>query len=100
MSKRIVRRDPVRSAIPTQPTLDEQAHIRLHDHVQRLRLILPVISVLTIALRKQKADLDDDIASVHRHASDPLDVEIDKLEALLEALNARRASGDSPSRPS
>jgi hypothetical protein len=31
---------------------------------------------------------------LHQHASDPLDIEIDKIEALLESLAAaRRAKG-------
>jgi len=76
-----------------QLNLDEQRPIRLRDHLQRLRLILPVISVSVLALRAQNAELDEDIASVlHRNASDPLDVEIEKIEALLESLAfARRA---------
>ena len=76
---------------PTQLSLDEQLPIHLQQHLQRLRLILPVISVTVLALRRQNAELDEDIASVlHQHASDPLDVEIDKIEALLELLAATR----------
>jgi hypothetical protein len=72
---------------PTQPTLDEQLPIRLQDHLQRLRLILPVISVSVLALRRQGAELDEEIATVLlRHASDPLDVEIAKIEVLLDTL--------------
>jgi hypothetical protein len=78
---------------PFQLTLDEQFPIRLRDHLQRLRLILPVISVTVMALRRQNAELDEDIASVlHQHACDPLDVEIDKIEALIESLAAARRS--------
>ena len=76
---------------PSQLTLDEQLPIRLRDHLQRLRLILPVISVTVMALRRQNAELDEDIASVlHQHAGNPLDVEIDKIEALLGSLAAAR----------
>ena len=86
---------PAYTLPPTQLPLDEQLPIRLQQHLQQLRLILPVISVTVLALRRQNAELDEDIASVlHQHASDPLDVEIDKLEALLESLAvARRAKG-------
>ena len=42
-----------------------------------------------LALRRQNADLDEEIATVlRRHASDPLDVEIAKIEVLLETLAA------------
>jgi len=73
-------------------TLDERRTRRaLREHVQRLQLILPVISVSVMALRQQRAELDEDIASVlHRHASDPLDAEIEKVEALLASLNPNR----------
>jgi hypothetical protein len=44
-----------------------------------------------MALRRQDAELDEDIASVlHQHACNPLDTEIDKIEALLESLGAAR----------
>lgn len=44
-----------------------------------------------LALKAQGADLDEDVASVlHRHAIDPLDVEIDKIDALLESLATAR----------
>jgi hypothetical protein len=87
--------NPADTVPPTRPTLDEQLPIRLQDHLQRLRLILPVISVSVLALKRQNAELDEDIATVlHLHASNPLDVEIDKIEALLESLaSARRAKG-------
>jgi hypothetical protein len=64
----------------------------VREHVQRLKLIVPVISVSVMALRRQNAELDEDIASVlHLHACDSLDMEIDKLEALLASLAAPRA---------
>ena len=101
MARKSVIANAVHTVPPVRPTLDEQVHIRLHDHVQRLRLILPVISVSIIALRKQNADLDEDIASIlHRHTSDPLDAAIDAIEVLLETLNAQRATGSRPPRSS
>jgi hypothetical protein len=75
--------------LPSHLTLDEQLPIRLQDHLQRLRLILPVISVSVLALKRQHAELDEEIATVLlRHASDPLDVEIAKIEVLLDTLAA------------
>jgi hypothetical protein len=85
----------------SQLTLDEQLPIRLHRHVQRLQDILPVISVAVLALRQQHAELDEDIALVlSRHASDPLDVEIDQLEALLSTMEAQRTVRGDPPRSS
>jgi hypothetical protein len=74
----------------TPPTVDDQLPIRLHRHVQRLQLILPVISVAVLALRHQNAELDEGIALVLSHnACDLLNVEIDQLEVLLAALSAK-----------
>jgi hypothetical protein len=75
----------------TPLNLDEQLPIRLRDHMQRLKLILPVISVSVIALHHQNAELDHDIATIlDQHASEPLDLEIENLEALLASLAAKR----------
>ena len=83
---------PAAKLPPIHSTLDDQLPIRLREHVQRLKLIIPVISVSILALKAQNAELDEDIASVlHLHASSPLDLEIDELEALLESLAAQRA---------
>lgn len=57
------------SADPTvhaQLTLYEQLPIRLHRHAQRLQLILPVISVAVLALRRQNAELDEELRVIHR----------------------------------
>lgn len=79
------------SAAPL-PSLDDQIPFRLREHVRRLKRIVPVISVSVLALRAQNADLDGDVAEVlHHQASQPLDMEIEELEALLESLVARRA---------
>jgi hypothetical protein len=77
----------------TPPTVDEQLPIRLRRLAQRLQLILPVISVAVLALRHQNAELDADIALVlSRNACDPLNIEIDQLEALLATLGAKGAA--------
>lgn len=85
------------SADPTahaQLTVDEKVPIRLHHHVQRLQLILPVISVAVLALRRQSAELDEDIALVlSRHACDPLNVELDQLEELVDSMRASCTGG-------
>ena len=92
MSDEISRRIPARTVTPTTATLDEQIPIRLRDHVQRLRLIVPVLSVSVLALKRQAAELDDDIASVlHLHALGPLDHELEQLDELLESIAAARS---------
>jgi hypothetical protein len=64
----------------------------LRDAVQRLKRIIPTLTVSILALRNQGAELDDDIATViDLHASAPLDVLIDELEVLLESIAAQRA---------
>src|SRR5690349_10263193 len=56
----------------------------LLDHIDRLRLILPVIGVSVMALNRQDAESDTDIAFVlHEHACEPLDREIERIESLL-----------------
>ena len=83
---------PAHTVSPLHPTLDDQLPLRLREHVQRLKLIIPVISVSVLALRRQNAELDEDIASVlHLHASGPLDAEVDELEAVLQSLASERA---------
>ena len=86
-----LRGNPADETVHTQPACDEQLHIRLHRHVQRLQLIVPVISVAVLALRQQNAELDEDIALVlSRNASDPLTVEIEQLESLLDTMGVQR----------
>lgn len=47
-----ISRGPAAHTVPLpNPTLDEQLPIRLRTHMQRLRLILPVVSVTVLALR-------------------------------------------------
>ena len=56
----------------------------LLDHIDRLRLILPVISVSVMALHRRDAESDTDIAFVlHEHACEPLNSEIERIESLL-----------------
>ena len=77
--------------LPPQPNLDDQLHIRLRDHLHRLKLIRPAISVAVMALHSQNAELDHDIATVLDHfASEALDSEIDELEAVLASLATAR----------
>jgi hypothetical protein len=62
-----------------------QLHVR--EHLRKLRLILPVISVSVLALHRQNAELDHDIATVlDRYACEPLDFEIEHLESILGSL--------------
>jgi len=91
MFRDLPRGNPAHTVTPLHPTLDEQLPAHLREHMRRLRLILPVISVTVMALRAQNAELDEDIASVlHQYACDPLDLEIEDLETLMASLGARR----------
>ena len=77
--------------LPPHPTRDDTLPIELREHIRRLRLILPVISVSVMALHRQNAELDHDIATVlSEHACMPLDDEIEHLSSLL-ATCARRS---------
>ena len=77
--------------VPPQPTLDDSLPIELREHVRRLRIILPVISVSVMALNRQNAELDCDIATVlSQHACEPLDDEIEHLASILASLTCRR----------
>ena len=76
---------------PTQPTQDDELPLHLREHMRRLQLILPVISVSVMALHRQNAELDHDIATVlDQHACEPLDFEIEHLESILASLTCRR----------
>jgi hypothetical protein len=62
----------------------------LLEHLHRLRLILPVISVSVMALRRQDAEADTDIGSVLSvHACEPLDNEIERIERILASRTWR-----------
>ena len=72
---------------PHNPTQDDPLPIELREHIRKLRLILPVISVSVLALHRQNAELDHDIASVlSQHACEPLDSEIEHLASVLTSL--------------
>ena len=74
---------------PSQLTRDDSLPLELREHIRKLRLILPVISVF-LALHRQNAELDHDIASVlSQYACEPLDCEIEHLASILASL-ARR----------
>ena len=76
--------EPTQTLPPNQLTHDEPLPRELLEHIDRLRLILPVISVSVMALNRQDAESDTDIASVlNEHACEPLDREIERIESLL-----------------
>lgn len=67
------------------PSPIEQAALR--DTIRQLRLTLSVLTVAIGALRRQNADNDADVAEVlERFASDRLDIQIERLEALLAGV--------------
>ena len=87
MFQDISRDNAARTVSSLHPTLDERLVPHMREHLRKLKQILPVISVSIMALRQQNAELDEDIACVlHQHAVDPLDLEIEDLEGLLESL--------------
>lgn len=76
---------------PSQSTQNHSLPRELREHVHRLRLILPVISVSVMALHRENADLGADIASVlSRQACEPPDYEIAHLESILASRTWRR----------
>ena len=80
---------------PSTWTTDDSLRFELREHVRKLRLILPVISVSIMALHRQNAELDYDIASVlSEHACEPLDEEIEHLASLLAACAGRSRQGE------
>jgi hypothetical protein len=69
---------------PSQPNPSDTLSRELLEHVCRLRLIRPVISISVMALHRQDAEADSDIASVlSESACYPLDHEIERVESLL-----------------
>jgi hypothetical protein len=77
---------PAQTLPLSNPTADDPLRFELREHVRKLRLILPVLSVSIMALHRQNAELDYDIASVlSEHACEPLDGEIEHLSSLLAA---------------
>ena len=76
--------DSAETLTPSDLTLDNSLSTQLLESVIRLRLILPVISVSVMALRRQDAEADVDVASVlTENACLPLDSEIELLESIL-----------------
>jgi len=76
---------------PSHLTQDDSLRHELLEHIQRLRLILPVISVSVMALHRQDAEADTDIAYVlSEHACEPLDSEIERIESILASCPRRR----------
>jgi hypothetical protein len=86
---------PAQTLPPSHLTPDDPLRFELREHVRKLRLILPVISVSIMALHRQNAELDGDIASVlSEYACQPLDDEIENLASLLASLTSRCRQGE------
>ena len=81
---------PAQTLPPSHFTTDDPLRGELREHVRKLRLILPVIRVSIMALHRQNAELDHDIASIlSEHACLPLDEEIEHLASLLASCASR-----------
>jgi hypothetical protein len=77
--------------LPPPPTQVDELPQHVREHLRKLRVILPVISVSVMALHRQNAELDHDIATVlAEHACEPLDFEIEHLESMLVTCAVRR----------
>src|ERR1043165_6112693 len=76
---------PSTQTLPPVPNIhDDSLPRELLDHIDRLRLILPVISVSVMPLHPRDPGSDPDLAFVlHEHAGEPLDREIERIESLL-----------------
>ena len=70
----------------TNSTAADLLPFELREHLQRLHLILPIITNAVAALRYQSADIAYDLTE---QACEPLDYEIERIEYLL-ASNATR----------
>lgn len=69
----------------------DETHELLRVSLRKLRLTMSVITTAVGALRHQNADSDEDVANVlQRCASDRLDIEIEKIAALLARLDRLR----------
>ena len=78
---------PAANLPPTLPHFEASLPVLLREHLHRLKLLQNVLSVAVMALHRQNAECDYDIAAVlDHHASQPLDFEIENLEALLDTL--------------
>ena len=86
---------PAYTLPPSTWTTDDCLRFELREHVRKLRLMLPVISVSIMALHQQNAELDYEIASVlSEYASGPLDEEIEHLELVLAACASHSQQGE------
>lgn len=71
--------------------MTDETYELLRVSLRKLRLTMSVITTAIGALRHQNADSDEDVANVlERCASDRLDIEIEKIQALLARLDRLR----------
>jgi hypothetical protein len=81
---------PAGSLTPALITLHRQLQLHLQPTVDMLRLAQAAITTSAVVLREQNADRDGDVARVLLYcAADPLDREIERIEALLDTLGGR-----------
>lgn len=74
------------------PATSTALRSRINDVILRLGHVQSAATVSALALKKQNADCDGDVASVFRHCViDPIQNEIEELESISEEL-AREVS--------
>ncbi len=79
-------------------TLRKQLHVLLVPALAQLRAVKSTVTTAALALRAQNADADADVSDVLiRSAADPLDAEIDRLEALFNGLKGTAPVEPAPS---
>jgi hypothetical protein len=80
---------------PIHLTHDDSLPRELLEHIDCLRRILSVVSVSVMALNREDAESDADIAFVlNEHACEPLDCEIERIESLLASCLWRHQQGE------
>lgn len=79
--RRLVARAKSAPATKSNP---RTLHGALTDHLRGLEVAMSAVIVSVSALRRQNCEIDEDIARVlERSAADRLDVEIEKLQSLI-----------------
>ena len=90
---------PAASCLVREESAPAAHNARMREHIERLRLIQSVVSLSVMALRRQDAERDEDIASVLDHyAATQLNEEVCELEDLLVRAEAAPAAAAKRSR--
>ena len=76
---------------PHVPPYDAPLPVLLREHLNRLRLIHNSMAVAVMALHRQDAEQDSEVATLlDQHVNNELEFEIEVLEAMLATLVGQR----------